>query len=53
MASICPDSSAHKLGACLQEFSSLSPSDHQSGNDMLNCGSDVFLRKHAAAPGNE
>jgi hypothetical protein len=49
---ICPDSLAHKPGAYLQGFGLLSPSDHQSTNDKLNYGSDVFLGKHAAAPRN-
>jgi hypothetical protein len=52
----CPiyhDSLAYKLGAYLQEFDSLAPSDHRSANDKLNCGSDVSLRKHAAAPRSE
>jgi hypothetical protein len=50
---ICPDSSAHKLGAYLQEFDSLFPSDHRSADDKLNYRSDGFTRKHATAPRNE
>jgi hypothetical protein len=52
-SSICHDSSAHKLGAYLQEFDSLSPSDHRSADDKLNCGSKASLRKHEAAPRKE
>jgi hypothetical protein len=50
---ICPNSSAHKLGACLQELGSLYPSDHRSTYDMLNYGSDASLRKYVAAPISE
>jgi hypothetical protein len=50
---ICHDSSARKLGAYLQEFGSLSPSDHRSMDDKLNCGLDASPRKHATAPRNE
>jgi hypothetical protein len=41
MPSICPNSSAHRLKAYLQELGSLSPSDHRSADDMLNSGSDA------------
>jgi hypothetical protein len=50
---ICHDSSAHKLRAYIREFDSLTPSDHQSADDKLNYGSDVFPWKHAAALKNE
>jgi hypothetical protein len=50
---ICTDSSAHKLVTYLQEFGSLSPSDHRSMDDKMNCGSDASSRKHAAALRNE
>jgi hypothetical protein len=45
--------SAHKLGAYLQEFDSLSPSDDRSTDDKLSYGSDASPRKRAAAPRNE
>jgi hypothetical protein len=50
---ICHNSSAHKLGAYLQEFNLLSPSDHRSAGDKLNYGSGAFPRKHATVPKNE
>jgi hypothetical protein len=50
---ICPDSLAHKLRAYLQELGSISPSDHRSVDDMLNCGLDAFPSKHVAASKNK
>jgi hypothetical protein len=47
---ICHESSAHKLIAYVQELGPLSPTDHRSVDDKLNCGSDVSPRKHAATP---
>jgi hypothetical protein len=50
---ICLGSSAHKLRAYPQEYDLPSPSDHQSMNGKLSCGSDAALRKYAAAPRSE
>jgi hypothetical protein len=50
---ICHDSLAHKLGAYLQEFDSLTLCDHRSMDDKLNCRSDVSQRNHVAALRNE
>jgi hypothetical protein len=50
---ICHDSSARKFGAYLHEFDSLSPSNHRSTDDNLNCGSDASPGKHAPALRNE
>jgi hypothetical protein len=47
---ICVGSSVHKLGAYPQESDLPSLSDHQSMDDMLSYGSDVFPRKLTAAP---
>jgi hypothetical protein len=49
----CLGSLVHKLGAYPQESDSPSLFDHRSMDDKSSCGSDVFPRKHAAAPRSE
>jgi hypothetical protein len=50
---ICPENSARKLRAYLQEFDLLFLSDHRSVGDKASCGSDASPKKQAAAPRNE
>jgi hypothetical protein len=49
----CPVGPLHKPWAYPPEPGSLSPPDHPSVDDKLNCGSGEFRGKHAIAPRNE